>query len=80
MRATALLDNRAELLELALGAQKRAETLLRELARLLVLYKVLGKYHGGRSATRTLEFLNNSITRLSYGENPATSRMTERTN
>ena len=40
MRATALLDDRAELLELALGAQERAETLLRELARLLVLNQV----------------------------------------
>ena len=29
---------------------------------------------------RTFEFLNNSITRRSYAENPATSRTTERTN
>ena len=31
-------------------------------------------------AGQTLEFLNNSITRLSYAENPATSRITDRTN
>lgn len=29
---------------------------------------------------RTLEFRNNSITRRSYAENPATSRITDRTN
>ena len=29
---------------------------------------------------RTLEFLNNSRTRRSYGEKPTTSRITERTN
>ena len=29
---------------------------------------------------RTFELRSNSITRRSYGENPATSRMTERTN
>ena len=38
----------------------------------------------GKQATerheRTFEFLNSSITRRSYGENPATSRTTERTN
>ena len=35
--ATALLDDAAELLELALRAEERAEALLRQLARLLVL-------------------------------------------
>ena len=35
--ATALLDDAAELLELALGAEERAKALLRQLARLLVL-------------------------------------------
>ena len=65
MGATALLDDRAELLKLALGAQERAETLLRELARLLVLNVLSDGYCGGRAARRTLEFLNNSITRRS---------------
>ena len=36
--ATALLDDAAELLELALRAEERAEALLRQLARLLVLF------------------------------------------
>jgi hypothetical protein len=60
----------------------RTHPLLRELARLFVL-------HGGVSLVpaamyhdraRTFELRRSSITRRSYGEKPATSRMTERTN
>ena len=44
MGATALLDDAAELLELALGAEERAETLLGQLARLLVLQPIVLVY------------------------------------
>ena len=36
--------------------------------------------HQHVSRAPTLEFLSSSITRRSYGENPATSRITDRTN
>ena len=43
VRATALLDDATELLELALGAEERAKALLRQLARLLVLCNMSDK-------------------------------------
>lgn len=66
-------------------AKQDTHPLLRELPCLLVLNiqicrrstSVIGI---GKSEVRTLEFLNSSITRRSYGEKPATSRTTERTN
>lgn len=66
-------------------AKDSTHPLLRELPCLLVLdtqkccpsTPVVGI---GKLEARTLEFLNSSITRRSYGEKPATSRTTERTN
>lgn len=100
----ALLNDRAELLQLALRAQERTELkcsilvvctqsilanatypLLRQLPRLLVLESMANNASAARvrareTKLRTLEFLNSSITRRSYGEKPATSRTIERTN
>lgn len=106
MRPPALLDDGAQLLELSLRAEERAQLqksdipvnpvsialakddthpLLRELPCLLVLDIQICRRSTpaddiAKSGVRTLEFLNSSITRRSYGEKPATSRTTERTN
>jgi hypothetical protein len=59
----------------------RTHPLLRELARLFVLCGSVSPapaIHHDRA--RTFELRRSSITRRSYGEKPATSRMTERTN
>jgi hypothetical protein len=74
---------RRQPLALAHDDDDRTHPLLRELARLFVLRGCVSLVPAAPAMSdraRTFELRRSSITRRSYGEKPATSRMTERTN
>lgn len=76
---TLLLDDLRELLNLPLGAEEGTELEHQHFCPGLQKFRktTLTLFLVSFLAFLSLEFLNNSITRFSYGEKPATSRMTD---